>query len=84
MVVDARHKPSSDDIDMIEFARYVNIEVVVIANKIDKLNKQESIKNLKMIKDTLQIREESLIPFSCLTKYNVELVLKLIDQWAHK
>ena len=35
MITDIRHKPTGDDLDMIEFARYHHLNTLVIANKAD-------------------------------------------------
>ena len=37
ILVDARHKPTDDDMTMLEFARYYEIPVAVVATKCDKV-----------------------------------------------
>lgn len=64
-IVDARHKPTADDITMFEWFRSKGCPVVVVANKLDKLKKSEVEPNMQQIWDTLALREEdTLIPFS--------------------
>ena len=65
MIVDARHKPTADDITMGEWFQNAGCRLAVVANKLDKLKKSEIETNLKLIRETLSLPEEvPLIPFS--------------------
>ncbi len=65
MIVDARHKPTADDITMAEWFKNAGCRLAVVANKLDKLKKSEIEPNLKLIRETLSLPEEvPLIPFS--------------------
>lgn len=65
MIVDSRHKPTADDITMAQWFKNSGCKLVVVANKLDKLNKSEIEPNLKLIKDTLELPDDVvLIPFS--------------------
>ena len=65
MIVDARHKPTADDITMGEWFQNAGCRLAVVANKLDKLKKSEIEPNLKLIRETLGLPEEvPLIPFS--------------------
>lgn len=65
MVVDARHKPTGDDVTMANWFYDAGCPVVVVANKLDKLKKSEIEPNLRRIRETLALREgDRLIPFS--------------------
>ena len=65
MIVDARHKPTADDVTMAEWFKSSGCRLVVVANKLDKLKKSEIEPNLKLIRETLTLPEElPLIPFS--------------------
>ena len=65
MIVDARHKPTADDVTMAEWFRGADCRLVVVANKLDKLKKSEIEPNLALIRETLSLPEEvTLIPFS--------------------
>ncbi|MDY6062700.1 MAG: ribosome biogenesis GTP-binding protein YihA/YsxC [Erysipelotrichaceae bacterium] len=75
MIVDIRHKPSEDDLAMIEFARYQGLKVLVIANKSDKLNRSNLNKQLKVIKDILSVSDKDLIAYST---FNSEINKKQI------
>lgn len=65
MIVDARHKPTADDVTMANWFFDTGCPVVVAANKLDKLKKSEIGPNMQAIRDTLALREEDrLVPFS--------------------
>lgn len=65
MIVDARHKPTKDDVTMADWFHASGCPLVVVANKLDKLRKSEIEPNLKVIAETLSLDENAvLIPFS--------------------
>ena len=57
LIVDYRHKPTRDDIEMYEYAKYYEIPVIVVATKEDKLKRNDLKKNEKMIKQVLDFDE---------------------------
>ena len=65
MIVDARHKPTADDVTMAEWFKSSGCPMVVVANKLDKLKKSEIEPNMALIRETLTLPDEvPLIPFS--------------------
>ena len=65
MIVDARHKPTADDVTMADWFKSTGHPLVVVANKLDKLKKSEIEPNLALIRETLELPEDvKLIPFS--------------------
>ena len=65
LIVDARHKPTADDVTMCDWFKGTGCPMIVVANKLDKLKKSEIEPNLQVIWDTLELDEEDvLIPFS--------------------
>ena len=65
MVVDARHKPTADDLTMARWFYAADCPLIVVANKVDKLKKSEIQPNMDRIRDTLTLRgDDVLIPFS--------------------
>lgn len=84
LLVDSRHKPSEDDITMMEFARYYQMEVVVVATKVDKLKRSQRKKQFQKICETLSLPEKSLIPFSSETREGVEKTWEKIESMYKK
>ena len=65
LIVDARHKPTADDVRMAAFFRETGSSFVVVANKLDKLKASEVQPNLQRIRETLSLGDEvQLIPYS--------------------
>ena len=65
MIVDARHKPTADDVTMANWFYDAECPLVVVANKLDKLKKSEIEPNLQLIREVLDLREgDALVPFS--------------------
>ena len=65
MIVDARHKPTADDVTMADWFKQSGCRLVVVANKLDKLKNSEIEGNLRLIRSTLALPEDVvLIPFS--------------------
>ena len=65
LIVDARHKPTADDVTMCDFFRTDGCPMIVVANKLDKLKKSEIEPNLALIRETLALDDsELLVPFS--------------------
>ena len=64
-IVDARHKPTANDVTMADFFLQSGKPFIVVANKLDKLKKSEIEPNLACIRETLGLPEEvAVIPFS--------------------
>ncbi|MDY3031367.1 MAG: ribosome biogenesis GTP-binding protein YihA/YsxC [Clostridia bacterium] len=65
LLVDSRHKPTKDDIQMCEWIRHYHDRVIVVATKLDKLRKRDIEPNLELIWETLELGEDDiLVPFS--------------------
>ena len=65
MIVDARHKPTENDLTMARWFLDSGRPAAVVANKIDKLKKSEIAPNLALIRECLSLPEDvGLIPFS--------------------
>lgn len=79
LIVDARHKPTADDVGMKEYFESSGKPYVVVANKLDKLKKSEVEKNLALIRQTLDLPDVvELIPFSAEKGQGREVLLKRI------
>ena len=81
MIVDGRHKPTADDITMAEWFKSSGCPLVIVANKFDKVKKNEMEGNLQLIKSTLQLSDNvSLIPFSAEKGTNRDLLISEIEK----
>jgi len=82
MLIDFRHKPTTDDVLMSDFLKYYNIPVTYILTKEDKVKRNDRKKNLEIIKRTLEIEDDTkVIPFSSESKINIDKVFKVFEQY---
>lgn len=80
-LVDARHKPSQDDITMMNWIKSIGYTPVVIATKIDKVKKSQLEKNLTEIYQVLELDDNSILfPFSSETRSGKEEILEYIAE----
>lgn len=65
LLVDIRHKPTSDDKMMYDFIKHYKGKAIIVATKRDKISNNELPKNLKIIRETLETdKSDILIPYS--------------------
>jgi GTP-binding protein len=85
-LVDIRHKPSAQDVQMYEYLKYFELDGIVVATKADKIGSNERAKALRMIEDTLGMSEDDIvIPVSSLKRSGDDELLDtiefLLEQW---
>ena len=82
LIVDLRHKPTQQDVQMYEYLKYLNIPVLIVATKADKVKRGVRNRHLNEIYNTLNVfQEDAVIPFSSETGEGKDDVWKniLID-----
>ena len=83
LIVDARHKPTADDVTMCDWFKNAGCPLIVAANKLDKLKKSEIEPNLAQIRATLTLDENTLlIPFSAEKGIGKNELLAAIDRYC--
>lgn len=81
LLIDIRHKPTENDCIMYDWILNHGYKPIIIATKLDKINRSQVQKQLKLIKDTLQVEKGTvMIPYSALTKQGREEIYEIIDQ----
>lgn len=81
LLVDIRHEPSQNDILMYDWIKSCGYTGYVIASKADKLSRSQQIRNVQVIKKSLNLNDNNLIiPFSAETKLGVEEMWTLFEQ----
>lgn len=66
-LLDSRHEPSGDDLQMLEFLAKTQLPTIVVATKVDKLRAAEREKRIEKLALEAGIELEQLIPFSAVT-----------------
>ena len=81
LLIDIRHAPSANDKTMYEWILYQGYEPIIIATKLDKLKRSQVQKQVKILREGLGLKKESiLIPFSAETKQGREEIWQIMDK----
>ncbi|WP_407306822.1 ribosome biogenesis GTP-binding protein YihA/YsxC [Desulfosporosinus sp. SB140] len=80
-IVDIRHAPSREDIEMQQWLRMRQIPTMVVATKADKISRGQWLKHLTIIAKALEIEDVSVIlPFSAQTGAGVEELNEALEE----
>lgn len=80
LLIDIRHEPSANDVNMYEWILANGFEPIIIATKLDKIKRSQVQKNLKIIRMGLNVVEGTKIfPFSAQTKQGKDEILNFIE-----
>ena len=81
LLVDIRHEPSENDRIMYEWIKEQGFAPVIIATKLDKINRSQIQKQIKLLRDTLKADKDArVIPFSATTKQGREEIYEIIEE----
>lgn len=81
LLIDIRHEPGANDKDMYDWIIDNGYEPIIIATKLDKIKRSQTQKNVKIIKEKLQVKPGTrVIPFSSETKQGRDELWSLIDE----
>lgn len=80
LLIDIRHEPGKNDVIMYDWVKSHGYQPVIIATKLDKINRSQIQKQLKLIRNTLNTDKDTiLIPFSATTKQGREEIYEMLD-----
>ena len=80
-LVDVRHAPSKQDLQMYEYLRYYHLDGLVVLTKADKVSRNELNKNTAMIRKALELKPEDItIPVSALKRTGYDKLLMEFDR----
>lgn len=80
MLVDSRHDPTADDVQMIEFLHYHTLPFTIVLTKADKLSRMKQKEHIRAIAADLYLAPDNLIATSSETGQGKEDVLAKIKQ----
>lgn len=80
MLVDSRHDPTADDVQMIEFLHYHTLPFTVTLTKADKLSKMKLKEHLKAIAADLYLAPANMLATSSETGYGKDDVLRKLRE----
>ena len=82
LLTDIRHGPTKDDLQMAEYITYLNLPLIIIATKLDKLPKSKRVKTIRQTEEALKPFDiAAIVPFSAETGENKTLAWNLIEQY---
>ena len=80
-LVDVRHAPSKQDLQMYDYLKYYGLDGLVILTKADKVSRNELNKNTAMIRKALDLKpEDRTIAVSALKKTGCDVLLTEFDR----
>ncbi len=81
LLIDIRHEPSANDKRMYEWIVYNGYDPIIIATKLDKINRSQIQKHLKMVRAGLNVKPgTAVLPFSALTKQGREEIWEQMEE----
>ena len=66
-LLDARHDPTNDDRQMLDFLGQLGVPTIVVLTKIDKLSNRERRDRIDAISNELGLDAEQIVPFSAVS-----------------
>lgn len=82
LLVDIRHDPTDQDVQMLDYLSYNNIPVTIVATKYDKIKKSETIKKLTSIASKLKVGIENIYVVSSETGHGKQELIDRIYQFV--
>ena len=81
LLIDIRHEPSANDVNMYQWILANGYEPIIIATKADKIKRSQLQKHIKMIKTELNVVPgPKVLTFAALTKQGKDEILDLIEE----
>lgn len=82
LLIDIRHAPGKNDVQMYDWVKQMGFEPIIIATKADKIKRSQLDKCLKVVRETLQTgKETAVIPFSAVSKQGREEIYEVIERY---
>lgn len=80
-LVDIRHEPSKQDVQMYGYLKHFGLDGIVVATKADKVSRNQIPRQVKLIRQTLGLKKDDrVIPVSALKKTGHEELLDVIEE----
>ncbi|MBP3195647.1 MAG: YihA family ribosome biogenesis GTP-binding protein [Butyrivibrio sp.] len=81
LLIDIRHEPSANDVQMYKWIVHQGFQPVIIATKLDKLKKSQRESHINMLRNGLGLPEEiKIFPYSALSKEGRQEIYDYMDE----
>jgi GTP-binding protein len=83
-IVDLRHPPTAQDVQLYQWLKHHHLPAVVVATKADKLSKSQGLRQLLVVRQTLGLTgDDPLIKFSARTREGRDELWRVIEGWIN-
>lgn len=79
LIIDIRHKPTEDDILMIQYLNALRLPFSLVANKCDKLSRNQIIEQEQIISEATKIAKNNIFKYSAKSHFGREEILEKIE-----
>lgn len=80
LLIDIRHEPNGNDRIMYDWIVKQGYDPIIIATKLDKINRSQIAKQVRLIKETLKVKPDTVVvPFSASTKQGRDEIYEILD-----
>lgn len=80
LLIDSRHKPTDDDLTMLEYLAETELPTMIVLTKIDKLKPTERKKRMELFPDELGVPEDAFLPVSSETGEGIEELRSILAE----
>ena len=81
LLIDIRHEPSANDVQMYKWVVHQGFQPVIIATKADKIKPSQKEKHLNMLRNGLGLPEDvKIFPYSALSKEGRQEIYDFMDE----
>ena len=81
LLIDIRHEPSANDIQMYQWITHQGYDTIIIATKSDKIQRSQLERSLSLIRKTLKTKGDTkILPFSALNKQGRDEIYGVMEQ----
>ena len=82
LLLDIRRIPNGEDIAMLEWLEYYDVDYRIIFTKVDKYSNNQKFKQLKEIKKKLEFSNDDVFFYSSLKRTGRDELLEFIDEYV--
>ncbi len=83
-LIDSRHSPQKKDLELYSFLMDNEIDFIIVATKIDKLSKNQLVKNLNILKKAFVTDNRLFFPVSSKTGAGISNLIEFIHSYIYQ
>jgi GTP-binding protein len=83
-LIDSRHAPTDDDLQMLAFLAGLRLPTLVVLTKVDKLKRSQRSRAIRQTAERLELDMEQVVPFSAVTGEGIDAVHDALEHLLHE